>query len=56
MAVEPLDRETHKDLLVEIRDTLDLIRDHMAEVKDENRKHHKEVREILLEIAKNTEP
>jgi hypothetical protein len=55
MAVEPLDHETHKDLPQDIRDTMDLIRDHLSEIKQENRDHYKEVREILIEIARNTE-
>jgi hypothetical protein len=55
MAVEPLDNETHKEFLVEIRDALDLIKDHLAEIKEQDREHYKEVREILIEIAKNTE-
>jgi hypothetical protein len=56
LMADPLDHETHKEFLVEIRDALDLIKDHLAEIKEQDREHYKEVREILAEIAKNTEP
>lgn len=47
MAQEPLDYGTHESLLNQIIDKLN-------EIQKDQKKHHREVAELLQEIARNT--